>query len=103
MMTSDGLRQLHSCRVQYVKAVLSQEVGWFDLNNSGVLAARISGCVARVSILHHTFFLDASSFSAVPLSSTPALTPSFLFVFHLFAESERGVQWRADVREVSAQ
>lgn len=43
-------RQVHKIRLAYYKAVLRQDVGWFDLNPSGELSSRLNELVFDISI-----------------------------------------------------
>ena len=44
-------RQLHKIRIYYYRAILRQDIGWFDSNPSGELASRLSELVIRLELV----------------------------------------------------
>ena len=40
-------RMAHKIRINYFRAIMRQEIGWFDKTSSGELTTRLTGCVLR--------------------------------------------------------
>lgn len=43
-----GQRQAGRIRERYFRSLMSQEVGWYDTNNTGALSARIAGDIPKI-------------------------------------------------------
>ena len=62
-------RQLYKIRLYYYRAILRQDIGWFDSNPSGELASRLSELVVSISNRsapsHNTFPSSAHAYTHI--------------------------------------
>jgi len=53
-------RQSHAIRMEYFRAIMRQEIGWFDEMSSGELTTRLSGLVTKLVLfitVHYSLFI----------------------------------------------
>ncbi|KAF2077589.1 hypothetical protein CYY_001130 [Polysphondylium violaceum] len=99
-----GERQSVRCRKAYLKAILTQEVGWFDITKSSELATRISSDTLLFqeaigekvgNFLHHTStfisgfiigFINGWQLTLVILALTPLIAAAGAFMTKMMAD-----------------
>jgi len=99
-----GERQSVRCRKAYLKAILTQEIGWFDITKSSELATRISSDTLLFqeaigekvgNFLHHTStfvagfavgFINGWQLTLVILALTPLIAAAGAFMTKMMAD-----------------